>query len=161
MSSMSASQAAALWGWAWGALTEYSRLFDQPGVPEAAHLLDDRQERVALVGQLVLDPRRRFRIAVPRDDALVLEGAEALRKRPRTDAGARVLELREAPRPLREVVDEQRRPFRADDLGAGGDRATLVVNGAHRAHCTFDLTLRVGGPSRSARACSRRRNASG
>src|SRR5437764_829526 len=117
MPSMSASQAAALWGWAWGALTEYSRLFDQPGVPEAAHLLDDRQERVALVGQLVLDPRRRFRIAVPRDDALVLEDAEAFRERPRTDAGARVLELREAPRPLREVVDEPK--LGRGELGAG------------------------------------------
>jgi hypothetical protein len=44
-------------------------------VPEAAHLLDDRQERVALRSQLVLDPRRRLRIAVALDDSLVLERA--------------------------------------------------------------------------------------
>jgi hypothetical protein len=31
---------------------------DQPAVAEAAHRLDDRQQRVALVGEAVLDARR-------------------------------------------------------------------------------------------------------
>ncbi len=33
-------------------------ILDQPVVPEAAHLLDDRQKRAALVGELILDARR-------------------------------------------------------------------------------------------------------
>ena len=52
---------------------------------EAAHLVDDRQQRRALLGQLVLDPRRRLRVAPPDDDVLRLEPAEALGERPRAD----------------------------------------------------------------------------
>src|SRR5439155_26016957 len=94
------------------ALANRRRLFNEPGMPEAAHLLDDRQQRLAFSGQLVLDPRGRLRVAVPLDDALVFEGAQALRQGPRADPGARLLELRGAPRPLGELVDEQGRPLR-------------------------------------------------
>ncbi len=57
----------------------------EPLVAEAAHLVDDRQQRPALPGQLVLDPRRRLRVAPPDDDVLRLEPAEALGERPRAD----------------------------------------------------------------------------
>ena len=71
-------------------------------------------------------------VAVPGDDALLLEPAQPLGERPRADAGAGVLELGEPARPLGEVVDEQRRPLRADDLGRARDRAGRVVHGLHR-----------------------------
>src|SRR5439155_21101693 len=87
-------------------LADCGRLFNQPGVPEAAHFRDDREQGVALARQLILDPRRGLRVAPPFDDALVLECAETFRQRPRADAGAGVLELREAPRSLGQVVDE-------------------------------------------------------
>ena len=67
---------------------------DEPLVPEAAHLVDDRQERLALRGQLVLDARRRLGVAAADDDLLLLERAQPLRERPRADALAGVLELR-------------------------------------------------------------------
>src|SRR3989442_15456040 len=46
------------------------RLRNQPGMPEAAHLADDREQRPPLVGQLVVDARRRLRITAPDHDAL-------------------------------------------------------------------------------------------
>ena len=95
----------------------------EPLVTEAAHLGDDRPERRAFLGQLVLDTRRRLRVAPPHDDPLGLEPAQTLRQRPRADPRARVLELGEAPRAFREVVDDEDRPLRADDLARRGDRA--------------------------------------
>ena len=52
---------------------------DDPRVAELAHLADDRQQRAALVRELVLDTRRRFRIAVAHEDSLCLEHVQALR----------------------------------------------------------------------------------
>ncbi len=107
---------------------------DEPAMAEVAHLVDDRQERTALVGQLVLDPRRVLVVAAALDDPLLLEGAQALREGPRADPGARVLELREAACALREVVHEQRRPLRADHVRARGDGAGgRLVDRVHRA----------------------------
>src|SRR5437764_4214523 len=45
-----------------------------------------------------------------------------------------MLELGEAAGPFGQVVDEQGRPLRADDLRAAGDGAGLVVHVLHRAH---------------------------
>jgi hypothetical protein len=45
-----------------------------------------------------------------------------------------MLELGEAARTLGKVMDEERRPLGADDLGASRDRALLVVHGPHGAH---------------------------
>src|SRR5438105_2699907 len=107
----------------------------EPLVPELAHRVDDREERLALLRQLVLDARRRLGIAVPLDDPFVLERAQALRQRPRRDTGARVLELREAARPFREVVDEEGRPLRTDDLGTRCDCTRgRLVDRVHRPH---------------------------
>src|SRR3954453_19516496 len=98
---------------------------EEPLVPEVAHRVDDRQEATALVREDVLDAGRRLRIAVPLDDAFRLEHAQPLGERPGADAGAGVLELREAPGAFREVVHEERRPLRADDLRTGGDAAGM------------------------------------
>src|SRR5205814_559495 len=126
-----------------------NRLADlEPDVPEAAHLLDDRQERLALLGQLVLDARRRLGVAATGDDVLVLQRAQPVRERPRADSRTGVLELGEAARPLREVVDKHRGPLRAEDLRTGRDRAAArVVDLAHRAHAPNRSTL--GSPCRS------------
>ena len=111
----------------------------EPLVAEAAHLADDREERRALLGQLVLDARRRLRVAAPHDDLLGLQPAQTLGERPRADPRAGVLELGKAPRALREVVHDQDRPLRADDLARGGDGALpRLVDREHRAR-------RIGG----------------
>src|SRR6478736_9648296 len=115
---------------------------DDPLVPEAAHLVDDRQERLALLGQLVLDARGRLGVAAADDDLFLLERAQALGERSRADALAGVLELREAARAFREIVDEHGSPLRAEDLGAGCDRAGRVVNRVHRAHRSRIVTAR-------------------
>ena len=80
----------------------------EPVAPELAHRVDDREERLALLRQLVLDARRRLRIAATLDNPLVFERAQALGKRSRRDPGARVLELGEPARAFREIVDEGR-----------------------------------------------------
>src|SRR5207244_13627007 len=82
------------------ALDDGCRFGHQPVVSEPSHLVDDRQQRLALVGELVLDAGRRLRVAPPDDDALLLERAEPLGERPRADPAARVLELREPARAL-------------------------------------------------------------
>src|SRR5215210_3406400 len=90
---------------------------DEPGAPEAAHLLDDRQEVAPLLGQVVLDP------------------PQPLGQRARGDAGARGLELGESACALRQVVHEERRPLRAEQPAARGDRARRrVMSLEHRAH---------------------------
>src|SRR3954454_1561687 len=107
-------------------------LGDHPRVPEAAHLPDDREERASLLGQLVLDAGRRFRIAAPDRNALPLEHVEPLGERARADAGARVLELHEPARAFGHVMDDQRRPFGGDDLCRRRDRAARAVSLVHR-----------------------------
>src|SRR5215208_6429522 len=79
-----------------------ARRLDEPGTAEPAHRAHDRQQRTSLRRQLVLDARRRLRIAAADHDPLVLQHLQPLRQRPRADPGTRVLELSEAPRSLRE-----------------------------------------------------------
>jgi len=62
-------------------------------VTELPHLLDDRQQRLAVVRELVLDARGTFRVASAFHEALVLERTETLGKSARADPGARMLEL--------------------------------------------------------------------
>ncbi len=113
----------------------------EPVVAEVAHRLDDRQERLALLRQLVLDPRRRLGVALPQDDPLDFECAESFRERPRADPRQGALEVREPARALGEVVDEDGRPLRADDVRGARHGAVLVVDGPHRAHV---LIVRLG-----------------
>src|SRR6187551_3062025 len=94
----------------------------QPLAAEAAHGVDDRQERLALLREAVLDAWRRLGVALTLEDPVGFEDAKPLGERAGADPLTRALELREAARPLGEVVDEERGPLRADDLGRGGDR---------------------------------------
>ena len=52
----------------------------QPRGAEGAHRVDDREERLALFGELVLDARRRLGVAVPYDDALLLDNTNLTEK---------------------------------------------------------------------------------
>src|SRR3954464_1574839 len=88
----------------------------QVRMPELAHRVDDRQERLALVRQFVLDAGWGLRIAVSLDDALALERPEALGERPWADAAAGALELGEPARALGEVVHQEGGPLGPDDL---------------------------------------------
>src|SRR6476469_10991194 len=54
----------------------------EPLAAVAAHVLDQRQQRLALVRQRVLDARRDLGKGVAGDDALILERAQAQRERP-------------------------------------------------------------------------------
>jgi ATP/maltotriose-dependent transcriptional regulator MalT len=58
---------------------------------------------------------------VPGDDAHCLERAQAVGERPRAHPLADTLELPEAPRAEAELVDEERRPLRTDDVAGGRD----------------------------------------
>ena len=106
----------------------------EPGVAELAHGVDDRQQRLAFRREHVLDAGWHLGVAVPLHDRLLLELAEPLGQRAWADARARPLELGEAARAFREVVEEQRGPLGADDVRAARDRARLVVDLLHRAH---------------------------
>src|SRR4029077_6890813 len=76
-----------------------------------------------------------------------LECAQALRKRPWADAGARVLELREAARAFGEVVDKEGRPLGADDRRTGRNRARRgLVDGIHGAHRFRNCSQLLKGP---------------
>ena len=115
----------------------------EPAVPERAHLVDDRQQAAPLLGERVLDPRRRFREAPSLQEALVLERAQALGERARADPRTGVLELAEAPGALGKVVNDQRRPLGADDLG--GRRHSAAVGGVNVRKCPHaeDSTLKL------------------
>src|SRR3954452_15354744 len=115
----------------------------QVRMPELAHRVDDRQQRLALASQLVLDAGRGLRIAVPLDDALALERPEPLGQRPRADAAAGALELGEPARALGEVVDQEGGPLGPDDLRRGGHAAGGgLVDGVHRAVHVPNCTCR-------------------
>ena len=106
---------------------------EQPVAPELAHGVDDRQQRLALVAQRVLDARRRLGEAAAKQDALGLERLQPLGQRARRDSGAGALELLEAARALGHVVQQDRRPLRRDDVGGRRDRAAArVVDLPHR-----------------------------
>ena len=62
----------------------------------AAHVLDQRHQRLALLGQRVLDPRRNLGEGVARDDALLFQRPQAQRERARADPLQRALQLAEA-----------------------------------------------------------------
>src|SRR6266581_3095043 len=60
-----------------------------------------------------------------------------------------MLELREAPRPLGEVVDEERGPLRADDLRTGRDRAgRRFVHRVHGPHGHVRIVPRAANATR-------------
>src|SRR5438094_2091195 len=99
---------------------------DEPLAPEGAHVLDEREQRLALPGQRVLHARGDLRIGVALHDPLVLESAKAQGERAGADAGKRTLELAEAAASGGEVANHQDGPLLADDVRGGTDRTVLV-----------------------------------
>src|SRR4051794_34726617 len=91
-----------------------------------AHRLDDRDERAALLGQLVLDARRDLGEGLAGDDALLLERAQAQAQRPGRDAFQRALQLAEALAAVGQVADHEERPLAADDVGGPADGAVGI-----------------------------------
>src|SRR5258708_39314968 len=88
----------------------------QPGAAVLAHVVDDRQQRAALLGQRVLDAWRDLGEGLPLDDRLLLERAQAQRQRARADAGELTFELTEARRAGGELAHEQQGPLTAHDI---------------------------------------------
>src|SRR3954447_21016819 len=91
----------------------------QPLAAVGAHVVDQGEQRAALLGQLVLDPRRHLGIGPAIHDALLLEGTEPERQGPRADACQRALELTEAAAATGEVANHEDRPLGADQVCRG------------------------------------------
>src|SRR5215218_7857491 len=89
--------------------------------PVAAHVLDERHERLALRRERVLDAGRDLGKGVPLDDALLLQRAKAQREGARADPRERALELAEAAAALGQVANHEDRPLAADDVRGGAD----------------------------------------
>jgi hypothetical protein len=112
---------------------------------EATHLMHDGEKRTPLLGQGVLDPRWRLRIALAPDEPFRLEPTEAFGQGARADACTGTFELCEAARPLGEIVNEEDRPLGAHDLGSSSDGAgRRLVDGKHRAS-GHELIVRLVG----------------
>src|ERR687896_761278 len=99
----------------------YAVVHAQPLAPVAAHVLDQRHERLALRRKRVLDPWGHLGEGVALDDALLLERPQAKRQGARADAGQRALQLAEAAAALGQVPDHEDRPLAADDVRSGAD----------------------------------------
>src|SRR5918999_5775241 len=93
----------------------------QPLATVDAHRLHDRDQRAALLGQRVLDPRRNLGEGLALDDALLLERAQPQREGAGRDPGERALELAEAAAALGQITDHEQRPLAADDVGGTAD----------------------------------------
>ena len=98
----------------------------QPAVAVGAHVLDQRHQGRALVGEGVFDPGRDLGVGPALDYPLLLQRAQAQREGAGADAGEGALELAEAQRVVGEVADDQERPLAGDDLGRPADRATRI-----------------------------------
>ena len=110
-------------------------LAHEPRVAEAPHRVDDRQQRAALLRQLVLDPRRDARRSCAARARPPCSSARRRSERVRGLIPAHECSSSEKRRaPFGQVVDEDRRPLRADDLRTRSDRAGLVVDRVHRAY---------------------------
>src|SRR5581483_7913198 len=83
-----------------------SEVAAEPLAPVRAHVLDQRNQSLALGGERVLDARRHLREGAPVHDALLLE-------------------LAEAAAPGGEVTDDEDRPLAADQVGGGADRTGI------------------------------------
>src|SRR5919198_1835965 len=93
----------------------------QPPAAVGAHVLDQRDQGAALLGERVLDPRRHLRVGPPLDDAVVLQRAQPEREGARADALERSLELTEPLAALGQVADQEERPLAGDDLRTASD----------------------------------------
>ena len=104
----------------------------------------------------VLDPRRHFRIALARDDAGLLERLQALGQGLGADAFQRTLQSAEAVDALRQVAENEERPFAGDDVRRSQYRAGFVACGVVHSAQTF-LVARdtVHGPTTQSLGCLR------
>src|SRR5215831_2848868 len=99
----------------------------QVTLPPIAQRSYDRAEALALLGEVVLEPRGVFAVEAARDQAVRFHVLEARRERIRRNAGQRLLEVLEPPRPVQEEVPQhQDRPALADEVERAGDRAALL-----------------------------------
>src|SRR5262249_18605918 len=103
-----------------------------PGEPAAAigaHVLDQGDQGLTLVGQLVRDPRRDLGVGATLDYPLPLQRPQAQRERAGADSLERALELTEAKRGVGEVADDEEGPLPRDDLRGATDGAALIEHG--------------------------------
>jgi hypothetical protein len=105
--------------------------FEQPATAVAAHVLDQRHQRFALLGQRVLDPGRHLGEGVAGDDALFFKRPQAQREGARADPLQRALQLAEAAAPFGQIADDQEGPLPTDDVGGTADRTSGVALSAH------------------------------
>src|SRR3954471_10467214 len=98
----------------------------QPAAPVGAHVLDQRHQGTALLGELIGDARGHLGEGVALDDALFLERPQAQRKGPRADALERPLQFAEAERVIGEIADDQKGPLAGDDLRRPANRTFTV-----------------------------------
>src|SRR3954470_22532557 len=98
----------------------------EPMAAVGAHVLDQRDEGSALVGELVGHAGRHLVEGAALDDSLLLERPEPQRERARTDAVERALELAEPQSVIRQVTDDEESPLAGDDLRRPADGAFTV-----------------------------------
>ena len=107
----------------------------EPAHAVAAHVLDQRHQRLALLGERVLDPRRHLREGVAGDDALGFQRPQAQREGARADPLQRALQLAEAARALGQVADDRgastcrRRRRRCDTRDRWSCEIALIILG--------------------------------
>src|SRR3954451_21979293 len=122
----------------------------EPAAAVGAHVLDQRDEGAALVGELIGDARRDLGKGAALDDALLLERPQAKRKGARADALQRALQFTEPERGIREIADDQEGPLAGDDLRRTADGTFTVHHGARIAAKLY-FVKRCGGWIRRSR----------
>src|SRR5918995_2074604 len=98
----------------------------KPALAVGAHVLDQRDQRAALVRQRILDAWRNLRIGLALHDSQLLQCAQPQRERPRADALEGALELTEAKRGVGQIPDDQECPLPGDHLGRAAHGALAV-----------------------------------
>src|SRR5690349_20618963 len=105
----------------------------EPEAAIGAHIFDDDEECLALLGQRVLHLGRHLSVGLALQDAFALQCGEALRECLGADTDERVFQLAEALGASGEIADDELRPFSADDACRPGDWAyqrVVVLTGA-------------------------------
>ncbi len=90
---------------------------------EALHGFDDRAHGLAELAQSILHAGRHLGVDGPRDEAVLLHGAEAVGQDFLADALEGFAELVEAPGAGEKVAEDEKLPFASDELDSGCNRA--------------------------------------
>ena len=96
---------------------------------EAAERDDHGRERAAALGQLVARAQRALAVALARDEAEILEPAQAAGEQVGRDRVERAREVAVARDAAQQVANDQQRPAIADGVERRGDRAVVGVGG--------------------------------